>query len=90
MHTCLIPSFLFLKLPKKLVRKNIIKPHVPEHRQSYENMLNWVDSNARELIKELTPLIISLGGVTHKPTGTDYIFYRGKPSSKSSFAVFLL
>lgn len=53
-------------------------------------MLKWVDDNTRELVRELTLQIASLGSVTHKPTGTDYIFYRGTPSAKSSFAVLLL
>lgn len=63
---------------------------VPEHRQSYEKKLAWVDANVREVVQDLTNQITSLSNVVQRPSSTDYCFYKGKPSSKSIFAVFML
>jgi predicted transport protein len=66
------------------------KETVPEHRQSYEKKLAWVDPNVREVVRDLTNKISALSDVVQRPSGTDYCFYKGKPSSRSVFAVFML
>jgi predicted transport protein len=66
------------------------KEPVPEHRQSYEKKLAWVDANVREVVKDLTNQISALSNVVQRPSSTDCCFYKGKPSSKSIFAVFML
>jgi predicted transport protein len=63
---------------------------VPEHRQSYEKKLAWVDANVREVVQDLTNRINSLSNVVQRPSGTDYCFFKGKPGSKSVFAAFML
>ena len=61
-----------------------------EHNQSWEKKLAWVDSNVREIVQDLTNRINALSNVVQRPSGTDYCFYKGKPSSKSVFAIFML
>jgi len=63
---------------------------VLEHYQSWEKKLAWVDANVREVVEDLTHNINALSNVVQRPSGTDYCFYREKPSSKSVFAVFML
>jgi len=63
---------------------------VPEHRQSYEKKLAWVDANVREVVRDLTSRINTFSNVAQRPSGTDYCFYKGKPGSKSVFAVLML
>jgi predicted transport protein len=78
---------------EKVVAKEIVEGKrraLAERYRSWEKMLLWVDESTRDLVKELTTQISSLGEVIHKPVGSDYCFYRGnKPSSKSVFAAFL-
>jgi predicted transport protein len=62
-----------------------------EHYRNWENMLAWVDDNTKNIVKVLTGAIIRLGDeITYKPHGRFLCFYRGMPSTKSIFAVFLL
>ena len=62
----------------------------PEHYRIWEKKLAWVDENVRDIVKELTDRIVRLGEVTHKPSGPDYVFYKGSPSTKSVFAGFFI
>lgn len=71
-------------------KKEESKKLLPEHYQNWEKMLAWVDDATRYVVKELTNNILSLGEVNHKPIGRYYCFYKGKPSTKSIFAAFLL
>lgn len=66
------------------------KTTLPEHYQSWEKMLAWVDDSPRDLVKELTNSIRSLGEANPRPVGRYYCFYKGKFSTKSIFAAFLL
>jgi predicted transport protein len=61
------------------------KKSVPEHYRTWEKKLSWVDENVREIETELKNRIIQFGGVKHKPSGPDYIFYMGEPITKSIF-----
>jgi predicted transport protein len=88
-------AYLFetLSLTEKsseIEKKEEKKQLIPEHRQSYEKMLAWVDGSVRDLVKELTVQISSLGEINHRPSGTDCVFFRGKPSAKSIFVALLL
>lgn len=67
------------------------KREIPEHYQSWEKYLNWIDKSNRELVTEFRTQISSLPNVIHKPSGvTDYCFYKGKATGKSRFAAFLV
>jgi len=86
------PLYAFEKIPEKGVKekKEEGKRPLPEHYESWEKMLSWVDENTKDLVKVLTDNIINLGEVTHVPHGRNYCFYRGKPRAKSIFVAFLL
>jgi predicted transport protein len=62
----------------------------PKHYKKWESMLNWVNDNVRDVVMNLKEDIIKLGNVTHSAHGRYYCFYKGKPSSKSIFAAFML
>lgn len=72
---------------KQLIEK---KSKLPPHYASWDRMLEWVEPATKELANELINAIASLGNVKHKPSGTDYVFYKGKPGSRSVFAALLL
>jgi len=63
---------------------------VPKHHKSWEKRLEWVHENINDVTKVLTKTILELGEVVHRPSGPDYVFYKGKPSTKSVFAGFFL
>lgn len=83
------PLYVIEKISGKVGKEEGKRP-LPEHYKSWEKMLAWVDDSTRDLVKELMTQVSSLGEVNHKPSGTDYCFYKGKPSSKSIFAALLL
>ena len=83
------PLYVIEKISGKVGKEEGKRP-LPEHYKSWEKMLAWVDDSTRDLVKELTTQVSSLGEVNHKASGTDYCFYKGKPSSKSIFAALLL
>jgi len=62
------------------------KRETPEHYRKWEKKLEWVHVNINDVTKVLMNTILELGGVVHKPSGPDYVFYKGKPSTKSVFA----
>lgn len=63
---------------------------LPDRYQNWEKMLAWVDDSTRDLAREMTNRIVSLGEVNQKPIGRYNGFYKGKPSTRSIFVVFLL
>jgi len=63
---------------------------IPEHYKSWDKMLQWVNDNVREMVALLTDRITQLGNVNHAAHGKHYCFYRGKPSTRSIFAAFIL
>jgi predicted transport protein len=78
-----------IKGHQEIIMKQDKKEKKTSH-QTWENMYNWIDQNTKELVNEFQTKICSLGRVIHKPSGTDYIFYKGKRTSKSTFAALLL
>jgi predicted transport protein len=70
--------------------KKVEERKLPEHYESWEKMLAWVNDNTKDVVKELTKSILKLGEVTHSPLGRYYCFYRGKRSTKSRFVCFNL
>jgi predicted transport protein len=71
-------------------RKEELRRPLPEHYENWENMLAWVNDNVKEIVEILTNRIIGIGNVNHVAHGRYYCFYKGKPSTKSIFAAFLL
>ena len=64
---------------------------LPEHYESWQKMLVWVDDNTRNIVDVLTKSILNrFDSVSHKASGRYYIFYKGKPTTKSVFAALLL
>jgi predicted transport protein len=58
----------------------------PEYYHSWEAKLKWVTPTVRELANALIDRTSQLRDVNPKPSGPDYKFYRGKPSTTSIFA----
>ena len=75
-----VPSETIIKKEREL----------PEHYLSWEKRLVWVDENIREIVNTLTNRILQLRNTTSKTSGRYLCFYKGKPSTKSIFAAFLL
>jgi len=67
-------------------REKTRKIETREHYRKWEKRLEWVHENINDVTRMLTNSILELGGVVHKPSGPDYKFYKGKPSTKSIFA----
>ena len=63
---------------------------MPEDYQSWQKMFAWIDENVRDIVKELEARVIGLGGVKSKLIGRYYGYYKGNPSTRSMFVVFLL
>jgi len=74
----------------KLGEKQEGRRPTPEHYRIWEKKLEWVDENVKDIVEELTDRIVQLGGITHKTSGPDYVFYKGSPSTKSVFAGFFI
>lgn len=78
--------------------KDINKLHeIPEKKQdkkqrpTWESTLNWVNPEIKELASKIKNDIINNYKVfIHKPTGSDYQFYKSKKSPKSVFTVIML
>ncbi|MEM1551310.1 MAG: hypothetical protein QXH03_01405 [Candidatus Bathyarchaeia archaeon] len=70
--------------------KTTEKQKLPEHYLKWEKRLTWVDENVREIVNALTNRILQLRNATHETHGRYLCFYKGKPSTKSIFAAFLL
>ena len=67
------------------------KRKLPEHYEGWKKILTWVDESTESLVELLSAgLRNNLVDVYEAPLGRHYYFYRGKLSSKSIFAVFLL
>ncbi|MGB9693575.1 MAG: hypothetical protein ACPLYF_01890, partial [Fervidobacterium sp.] len=79
-------SIIPTKMPEIKRRKRIY----PEHHLSWEKRLAWADEAVREIVKELTNRILQLQEATYELHGRYCCFYKGKPSTKSIFAAFLL
>ena len=58
----------------------------PEYYRSWEAKLKWVTPTVRELANALIDRTSQLRDVNPKPSGPDYKFYKGNPSSTSIFA----
>jgi predicted transport protein len=82
------PLYVVEKITRKGGKKG--KKEIPEYYKSWEKKLEWVHENINDVAKVLTNNILELDGVIHKPSGPDYVFYKGKPSIKSVFAGFFL
>lgn len=64
---------------------------LPEHYGSWEKMLAWVDENTSNIAKQITlDITKKLKNVVGLARGRNLCFYKGKPSTKSIFAAFLL
>ena len=64
---------------------------LPEHYESWEKMLSWVDENTSHIAKYLAiDIKKKLKDVVEEPRGRYLCFFKGKPSTKSIFAAFLL
>lgn len=63
---------------------------LPEHYQSWEKMFAWTDSNIKQVVAKISERILNLEGTVNETRGRYYCFYKGKPSTKSIFAAFLL
>jgi predicted transport protein len=72
------------------VVEEISEKGTKEKKESWEKRLRWVDDNIKDIVNVLTNRILQLGEITHKPSGEDYCFYKGAPSTKSIFAAFML
>ena len=76
--------------PMKKKPKEEVKRALPEHYRNWDSMLSWVNDDVRAIVRTLSSHIAELGDVTHAKHGRYYCFYRGKPSTQSIFAAFLL
>jgi len=63
---------------------------LPEHYRNWEKRLEWTEENVKNIVEALTQEILKLGEVTQQIHGKHLCFYKGKPSTKSIFAAFLL
>jgi len=65
---------------------------VPEHYKDWQSLFNWVEDNVKDVTKALESSIISINPseVTKAVHGRYLCFYKGKPSTKSTFVAFLL
>ncbi|MDQ1278807.1 MAG: putative methylase [Thermoproteota archaeon] len=63
---------------------------MPEDYQSWQKMLAGIDENLKDIVKDIEVRVIGLGGVKSKLIGRYYGYYKGSPSTKSLFVVFLL
>jgi predicted transport protein len=97
--TKIIEFRTFVREDAPNVRAHLFEPlhvvgKVPEEgarkKATWERKLMSVDDNIKDIVKELTNRILQLGEITHKPSGEDYRFYKGAPSTKSIFAAFML
>lgn len=67
------------------------KREMPEHYKSWSKMLAWVDENTSNIAKQLAlDINRKLKDVIEEPRGRFLCFFKGKPSTKSIFAAFLL
>jgi hypothetical protein len=62
----------------------------PKPYKQWDDLLAWVNDNIKELVSILSERIASFGDVNRLVRGRYLCFYRGKPSSKSIFAAFML
>jgi len=88
-----VQAYLFE--PVSIVEKAIEKAKegeklTPRHYRDWESMLAWVNDNVREIVYSLKNEIMSLRNVVPVIHGKYLCFYKGKPSIRSIFAVFLL
>ena len=85
------PLYVIEKEVTKKEGRNGEPPRAPpEHYRNWETMLAWVDDNTKLVTRLLMARILGLEqahGVAH---ATYYCFYRGKPSTISLFAAFML
>jgi len=64
---------------------------LPEYYKSWEKLLAWVDEDTRTTAKKIGAHIkAKFENVVAIPRGRYFCFYKGKPSTKSIFAAFLL
>jgi len=81
------PLYAIEKISKKEEER---KRLLPEHYQSWDKMLAWVDEKTRLLTRMIMARILGLEEVNHYAHGTYYCFYKGKPTTKSIFAALML
>jgi predicted transport protein len=75
----------------KVARATGERKPLPEQYQSWAKMFAWVNPDTRGLTTLVEGEIIStLGDTNGAARGRYYCFFRGRPSTKSIFAVFLL
>jgi len=71
--------------------EGIRRREAPPHLKNWQTMLAWVDVNTRNLVEMLSRSIVKrFDNVFHRASGKYYLFYKGKPGTKSVFAAFLL
>lgn len=79
----------------KAVAKEMRRDGREDKRRDYEKVfeerLKWADDNVKQIVGTLVDAITgTLKDVTHWAQGRYYLFYRGKPSTKSVFGAILL
>lgn len=58
--------------------------------KTWEGKLAWANDNVRYLVKSITERILELENVSHRPSGNNYEFFKGKDNAKYAFAAILL
>ncbi len=84
------PLYSIRRVSKKKKKVETGKRALPEHYESWEKMLAWVDENTKYVVELLSTTIRNFPDVNEASHGRYYCFYKGKPSTKSIFAAFLL
>jgi len=85
------PLYSTRRVSEQRKRVEVGKRPLPEHRKSWEKMLEWVDPNTRNVTEHLENEIKSkLENVNTRTHGRHLCFYKGVPTTKSIFAAFLL
>jgi predicted transport protein len=62
-----------------------LQPRRPLARANWEEKLSWCDEKVKEITRTLTNRTAQLDNVSHRPSGTDYIFYREISGRKYAF-----
>ena len=78
------------------IHAHLFEPLIKKERKvrvgkSWDEMLEWVDENPRNIARQLTlDIKRKLKDVVGLPRGRYLCFYKGRPSTKSIFAAFVL
>jgi len=83
------PLYIPSKIPE--VEKKAREVKLPEHYESWEKMVAWVDENTRNITEWLANEIKNRFENSVEETRGRYLcFFKGNPSTKSIFAAFIL